>query len=140
MRLKRSGFIEKGKDGKLVKVDRQLAGPDLLRSIAVRKSHYQALDLARRSLDEDDISQTSFTAMTMAIDPSRIAEAHRRIRIFRRKLCAYLESGERKEVYRLSVQLFPLSRRENYTLKDKIAQTPRSRVRNSRIEETSAPT
>ena len=44
----------------------------------------------------------------MAIDPTKLPEARRRIRQFRDELCDYLESGDQTEVYRWNMQLVPL--------------------------------
>lgn len=48
-----------------------------------------------------------FTFITMAVDKSKMIEAKTMIREFRDKLCAYLEEGEKTEVYELAIQLFP---------------------------------
>lgn len=48
-----------------------------------------------------------FTFITMAVDKSKMIEAKAMIREFRDKLCAYLEEGEKTEVYELAIQLFP---------------------------------
>ena len=48
----------------------------------------------------------------MAISTAKLSEARKLIMDFRRKLCAFLEDGQRDAVYRLNVQLFPLSQEE----------------------------
>ena len=46
----------------------------------------------------------------MAIDPENLGEAKNMIKSFRKRLSKKLESGNKKEVYKLAIQLFPLSR------------------------------
>jgi uncharacterized protein (TIGR02147 family) len=50
------------------------------------------------------------TSMTMAIDPRDLPEAIERIKKFRRELCVFLERRpHRKEIYQLSISLFPVT-------------------------------
>ncbi len=77
---------------------------------ALRKYHHQNLRLAEAALDHGEVPLNGFSAMTMAVDESRLEEARDLIKKFRRKLCALLESGDRQRVYTLAVQLFPVSK------------------------------
>lgn len=103
-------MIERDESGKIKNTGKNFSAPDQTVNLGVRRSHYQALDLARESLDRDGIHERSFLAMTMAIDPSRLAKAHKKIKKFQEQLMLFLEGGEKKEVYRFCTQLFPLSR------------------------------
>jgi uncharacterized protein (TIGR02147 family) len=64
----------------------------------------------------DDVADLSlkkvrdFTSITMAIDPRKLSMAKERIRKFQDELSDLLEEGTRTEVYRLSMQVFPLSK------------------------------
>ncbi len=113
-RLLRLKLIEKTPKGKLQSSGRQFTTSDRVRNLGARRTNRQFLDLAIAVLDRLDdeglFEASDFSGMTMAIDPRRIPEANRRIRAFRRRLCAYLEGGENKQVYRLAIQMFPLSR------------------------------
>lgn len=79
-------------------------------SEALRFAHRGFLDLAARSLDEVPVELRDITSITMAIDPASLPRAKKLIRNFRRALSDYFESGKPKEVYHLSVALFPLSK------------------------------
>lgn len=113
-RLLRLKMLRKTAGGKLRPTNEQFTTTDRVRNLGVRNTHRQFLNLAGNVLDRlDDTSLfegSDFSGMTMAVDPNRIEEANRRIRLFRRRLCTYLEGGEKTEVYRLAIQLFPLSR------------------------------
>lgn len=80
-------------------------------SLAVQKAHRQDFDLAKMSLEQDPISEREFRSMTMAIDPSRLPEAKKLVSEFVQRLSVFMEEGEKKEVYKLSIQLFPLSKK-----------------------------
>lgn len=104
------GMIRISEDGKFEPTGKQYKTPDEIRSFLKKRSHLQAMDLAAKSVNEDTEYNSDFSAMTMAIDPSKIVEAKEKIKEFRRSLCKFLETGPKKEVYRISIQLFPLSK------------------------------
>ncbi len=108
-RLERLEMISLAKDGRWMLTGRSFSSPDEVRESALRGAHAQNLELAKSSLEQHDIHERDFGAMTMAIDPEMLPEAKRRIRAFRRELCELLESGRKKRVYKLCTQLFPLS-------------------------------
>jgi uncharacterized protein (TIGR02147 family) len=111
-RLKKLGLLEADNQGLLRPSGRSFSTSDGTSSQAIRKNHHQTLDLAKQSLDVDPVDTRSFTAMTMAIDPELLPEAFERMTKFRDELCTFLESGTKKEVYKLSLQLFPLSKKK----------------------------
>lgn len=91
----------------------KLKTPDNIASRSLKAAHKQTLDLASKSLEEVDIDKRDFTAMTMAIDPSKMKYAKKRIREFLVGLSDELESGDQSEVYKMAVQLFPLTQVES---------------------------
>lgn len=110
--LKRLGLLEV-QSGTLVKTSANVASSSEIPSSAIRLRHKQVLQKAMESIETNSIEERDFTSMTMAIDPSLLPEAKKRIAAFRRELCAFLESGNRKRVYEMSIQLFPLSEGDN---------------------------
>lgn len=96
--------------GRLTPTGAQYSTTDQIVSLALRKTHAQNLALAKDSLEKDSIDERDFSAVTMAIDPEKLPQAKRMIREFRDRLCSYLETGSKKEVYKLCTQLIPLSR------------------------------
>lgn len=111
-RLIRLGFLKKNASGRLECTGVAYHTTDGVTDVALQRAHFQNLELARESLEQDTIENRDFTAMTMAIDPDRLPEAKRRIRDFRSELCRFLESGKRKEVFKLCMQLIPLTKKE----------------------------
>jgi uncharacterized protein (TIGR02147 family) len=76
---------------------------------SIRKNHAQCLELALDALERVPIELRDFSGMIIAADPELLPEAKQRIRALRREITEILEGGKKKEVYRLSIQLFPLS-------------------------------
>jgi DNA-binding MarR family transcriptional regulator len=96
-------------------------------SAALLAVHREHIDLARELVADPDKAATLGSAqadladatadvsgMTFSVDMRRLPEALRMIRDFRRSLAEFLSGGgdapPNDEVYRLNVQLFPLSR------------------------------
>lgn len=108
-RLVELGLLSLDESGKLTRSERNYRTPDGTADESLKKSHDQSLELARQSLYRDSVDERDFTSVTVAVNPKNLRAAKERIRIFQDQLCDELEAGERTEVYRLSVQLFPLT-------------------------------
>ncbi len=111
-RLLRVGLLDTSgskwkQSGKPIKMENTIS------TAATRKHQEQLLKKALESLEQDPIQVREISSMTLAIDPQLIPQAVIEIRKFRRKLTKLLEgSGPAKEVYELTVQLFPVSKRK----------------------------
>ncbi len=114
-RLLQLGLFEMDGSGKLGRTEKSYRTQDDVAEISLKKHHEQSLDLAKDSLYRDSVASRDFTSITMAIDPKKISMAKERIRKFEDELSDLLESGHRTEVYRLSMQLFPLSKVDEKT-------------------------
>lgn len=87
---------------------------DGLTSAGSRKLQRQILEQSIRAMMELPTEVRNHTSMTMAIDPERVTDAVALIKKFRRELSEMLElSGKPKEVYQLSISLFPVTKIEN---------------------------
>ncbi|MES2801461.1 MAG: TIGR02147 family protein [Bdellovibrionota bacterium] len=93
---------------------------------AVRKSHYEDLKLAEKVLDHCPVELRDFTAVTVAVDKSKIPEAKKMIREFQDSLSQFLEDGNKDEVYKLTFYMYPLS----------TSETPGSRAEGTQKEQT----
>lgn len=100
-------------ENKVIITGKQLSTSDRVLNLSVRKMNRDSLELATKYLDNihnlSTLDKSDYSGVTMAIDPSKIDEANKKIKRFRRNLCKFLEDGEQKQVYRLGIQLFPLS-------------------------------
>ncbi len=78
---------------------------------ALKKAQRQNLELAQEALEKTEFAERDFTAITLCFDPKRMGEAKALVKEFRQRFCELMESGDKKEVYKLNVQLFPLTKR-----------------------------
>lgn len=108
-RLERLEMLTRDSENNLVATGKTFGSSNEISSDAVRYSHHQAFELASNSLERDPLDLRDFVSIFMAIDPDLLPEAKARIRSFRNELSQFLEQGNRREVYRMSVQLFPLT-------------------------------
>lgn len=89
-----------------------IASPSDIASKAIRKAHKKNLEHAIECLETTTVYERDYSTMTIAIDPERLETAKEMMRVFRRTLTAYLENGEKKEVYRLNMNLIPVTRKQ----------------------------
>jgi uncharacterized protein (TIGR02147 family) len=80
-------------------------------SSALRQLQLELLDKARRAIETVPIEERDCTSITMAVEPARLPEAKKMIQRFRRRMAAYLNTGQGSEVYHLTVQLTPATRK-----------------------------
>lgn len=108
--LESLGFLSRT-GGELKSTNRNMSAIRTERTDEVRREHQrQILRAALASLDACDFSRRSNYGVTMTIDPARLAGAQDIIVRFLEALNDHLESGSRREVYQLALQLFPLQR------------------------------
>jgi transcriptional regulator with XRE-family HTH domain len=108
-RLEKLGLIARKKLGWEL-TGKNLATPPEMPSGMIREGHRQYIHKALQSLDNDPLEVRDVSGITMAVSKARLKEAKKMIQDFRRKLSTYMEDGTRDAVYRLNVQLYPLSR------------------------------
>jgi uncharacterized protein (TIGR02147 family) len=109
-RLISLGFLTQTPQGKLKRVQAKIRSSDDTVNLSVQKSHEENLELAKSSLYRDSIQDRDFTSITMAVNPEKMKLAKEMIRKFQDELSEVLEADNNKEVYRLSMQLFPLTK------------------------------
>ncbi len=107
-RLVNLNFIKIERD-KIKKLTPPISSSKDIPSSAVRKRHKQMLEIASECIENEPIEKRKFFEITMAIDPALIPKAHEMMIKYGRKICKILESKNQKEVYSLSMSLFPLS-------------------------------
>ena len=77
---------------------------------ALKYANRENLELAAVALESTQFEERDFTAMTLCFDQSRMEEAKRRIKEFRESFAADMESKNKNEVYKICIQLFPLTK------------------------------
>ncbi len=111
-RLIRTGLIQVQSDGTWKDCSEGFSSHILSETettIAHRHHQKQIMQLALQSIDKIAFNQRDQSSMMMATSYSKIAEAKKRIKVFRRELCEFLEEGMLKEtVFQLTLSLFPI--------------------------------
>ncbi|MGZ3694042.1 MAG: DUF4423 domain-containing protein [Bdellovibrionota bacterium] len=110
-RLVRVGLLKASGRGKLELTHSPgLTTSHDVKSSALREAHKKVLAHAAEALESVDVDLRDVTSITMAIDPRRLVEAKAKLRAMRRELSEFLEGGRKTEVYRLNIQLVPVSK------------------------------
>lgn len=109
-RLERLNLLTRSSVGKYSATGKQFSTTTDIANSSLKKHHYQNLELARTSLDNDEIEERDFSFISMAVDPKDIPIIKKRIKDFRRNLCQEFEKGKRKEVFKMCIQLFKLTK------------------------------
>lgn len=110
-RLKRLEMIQEDAHGRLSRTQTRFRTSDDVANASLRKSHHQTLELAGASLENDPIDRRDFTWLTFPIDTRKLPLAKTLIRKFQDDLLAALEpEADCDEVYRMAIQLFPLTK------------------------------
>lgn len=110
-RLLRLEMLTEDEKGNLKRVNPRYRTTDDVANLALKKSHYQNLELARESLDSDPVSERDFSWITFPMDPKKLGDAKTLIRKFQQDLYKILdENAKPSEVYRLAVHFFPLTK------------------------------
>lgn len=112
-RLERMDLLVRNERGTLVGTGKSFKTTSDIANMSLRKSHFQTVELAKQSLEQDAFEECDFTSITMPTDSVKIPEAKRRIAEFRRSLMEFLEDDKKTEVYRVFIGFFPLSKRES---------------------------
>lgn len=80
---------------------------------AIKKYHSESLRQAEHALHDIALEWREISSSVFACDTSRLPEAKQMLKRFRREVAAFLEGGPNPtEVYRLSVQLIPVSQNQ----------------------------
>jgi len=108
--LKIAGVVSKNEEGNFVLTQGPLRTTEDIPSSAIRASHVEALNMGKNKLDEVNIELRDFSSMTIAVNAKKIPEAKNLIRKFRKKLATFLKDGEANHVYKIAIQMFPLTK------------------------------
>lgn len=106
------GFATRDAKGKFERSTSDLETTEDIESETLQNAHVDSISIAIAKLEKVPVNERDYSSMTFAIDPQKLPEAKALIREFQDKLTAYLTEGNRKEVYQLNCQLFPLTKKE----------------------------
>ncbi len=117
--LEKNGFLQKESDGNFTQPRKAIStGSIEVASLAVREMHRQMGELAVKSLDVVPMDERDISGLTMGISREAYDKVVQEIADFRRRIRAIvMESSGEERVYRLNMQLFPLTK--SYAMEDK---------------------
>jgi len=112
-RLIEMKILRSDENGKLRRLDNPIRTADDITDLTVRAAHFETLELAKTALAELPVERRDFTTLTLPMNPEKLGKAKELIREFQDKFDALMETtDEGSEVYRLSMELFPLTKPE----------------------------
>jgi uncharacterized protein (TIGR02147 family) len=110
--LEKTGLIKR--EGNLLKGTHNSLGTSRgIPSPALREAHVQYIDKAKSALTDFTTNERDITGTTLAVSSKNLPKAKELIRQFRRELSELLEEGETDDVFRLNIQLFPLTHKKD---------------------------
>jgi uncharacterized protein (TIGR02147 family) len=114
-RLVAARLITRCTRGKLTKTCEPLSTTEDVASPALVKAHKEELQMANDAIDNIPMILRDMSSVMLAMPASKVEQAKKIIRQFRKDFCDLLEGEDADEVFQLSVQFFPLSRIESNT-------------------------
>lgn len=110
--LQKTGLLRKDDNGNYLQSGKFVSTGSLeVASLAIREMHRQMGELAVKSLDEVPMNERDVSGLTIGISEEAFSKISKEIAEFRRRISAIVMEDEGDErVYRLNVQLFPLTK------------------------------
>ena len=109
--LEKNGFLEKDEQGRYIQCNRSVTTGNIdVTSLAIREMHRQMGELGVQSLDHVPVKERDVSGLTIGISETAYEKIIKEIADFRRRISSIVmeDTGEER-VYRLNVQLFPLT-------------------------------
>jgi len=97
------------KDSTLLLTNKGLTTTHDVASAALKRARLQDLELARQSIDKVSVENRDLSSVTMTLKKNDIPKFKEKIKEFRREFMKDAESKTGDEVYKLSIQLIPLT-------------------------------
>ena len=108
--MTKAGLLKKDRKGNYTQTDKALRGDSEVMPVAIRSMHRDMAKFAVAAVDDFAISDRNFQGVTMGVDRETYEQITRELDAFRRRIVTIANSSKKvKQVYRLNLQLFPLS-------------------------------
>ena len=110
--LQKTGILEKDAAGNFKQGSKAISTGNLeIASLSVREMHRQMGELAVRALDEIPVKERDISGLTLGLSEEAFQRVRMEIEAFRRRIAAIaMEDSHTDKVYRLNMQLFPLTK------------------------------
>jgi hypothetical protein len=110
--LEHHKLLRKNSRNELEGTDVQLSSSDGIPSSLVQKYHLQGFELASEALLSRSVDERDFTSLILAGNKQNLDKARELIRDLYREIGSILACGNRDEVYRVTIGVFPLLSKE----------------------------
>lgn len=108
--LVKTGLLKETLPNTFEQTDKAITGSGEAIPLALRSMNRQMIDLARESLDKVDTSERNISGVTMGIDADSYALIAQEVDLCRKRIIAIANKCSHiDQVYRLNLQLFPLT-------------------------------
>lgn len=112
--LTQAGFLNRRPDGSYEQTEKAVKGSKEAIPLAIRSMNVEMAELAKRSIENVEPDRRNISGVTMGIDDEAFARITREIDECRRRIVAIANESKRiNQVYRLNLQLFPLTDKVN---------------------------
>ena len=112
--LVKTGLLVKTGDGTYEQTEKSVKGSKEAIPLAIRTMTKKMAALATRSIEKDSVEERNFSGVTMGIDESAYARIVEEINTCRKKIIDIARECQNiNQVYRLNLQLFPLTDKIN---------------------------
>lgn len=106
------GILQKKSKNVYVQTDKAIMGTSEVMPVALRSMHREMAGFAQKAIDEFDVTDRNITGVTMGVDREAYEQIVRELESCRRKIVAIANMSKKPDsVYRLNLQLFPMSKR-----------------------------
>lgn len=106
------GLLQKKSENEYVQTDKAVIGNSEVFPVTIRSMHREMAGFAQKAVDEFDVNDRNFSGVTMSVDRNAYEQIIRELESCRRKIVAIANASEKPDqVYRLNLQMFPLSKK-----------------------------
>jgi transcriptional regulator with XRE-family HTH domain len=103
-------LLHRDEDGRVSATGQHFITKEDVPSEIVCQAHREGLELAARALNQYGVGEREFTSIVFDASKDSLREGKNEIRRFRDNLTEIMQSSDRDTVYRLNIQLFPLTK------------------------------
>ena len=113
------GILQRKSKNVYVQTEKALVGNSDVMPLVMRSLHREMAGFAQKSIDEYEPQERDISGVTMAIDREAYEQIVLELDSFRRKIVAIANmSKEPSQVYRLNLQMFPMSKNTHQKKED----------------------
>ena len=108
--LTKAKFLEETDENTYRQTDKAITGSTEAIPLALRSMNREMTDLAKEAIDKVDVHERNISGVTIGIDAATFERISREVDLCRRRIIALANDCKKiDQVYRLNLQLFPLT-------------------------------